>query len=265
MAINSDRAFDVLEDGIVFRDNDGNAEFYISTGTGDPTGSPAPENSWYFDKTNKLIYYKHGPGNNDWRQLRADDIAFDNTIAQFNNSPDTVQKALEEAKGSRFQYAQFQLLGNANFDQYLFSWSDFGSIDRESGNPSNGYQFSDSAPITAAFTGTVDQATASIRGVAQSTGTPAATCTALFELWKVGFSGEGTKLGDIEFAIDSSTYTVGTFWNSSVQTEFAEEQTQNVSVTAGDLLGLKFKRQTGASNIVAVRNTTVVLEIIGAT
>lgn len=196
---------------------------------------------------------------------QAKSILFDNSTAQLPNSPTNVQSAIEDLKNFRFQYLQFQFIGNLNFDAYLFSNADVGSIDRESGNISNGYQFNNSAPLLVAFTGTVDQATASIRGVAQSTGAAAPSCELLFELWKVGFSGEGTKLGDITFAIDSSSYTIGTFWNSSVQSEFAEAQSQNVSVTAGDLLGLKFIRQTGNDKIVATRNTTIVLQIQGNT
>lgn len=194
----------------------------------------------------------------------ASNILFDNSIAQLPNSPQNVQTAIENAKAFRFQYIQFQYIGERNFDTYLFSNADVGSINRESGNASNGYQFSNSAPNLVAFSGTVEAATAAIRGLAQSTGSPAANLELLFELWKVGFSGEGTKLGDITFTIDTSTYTVGNFWNSSVQTEFAEEQSQNIDVTAGDLLGLKFIRQTGNDKVVAIRNTTIVLAVTGS-
>lgn len=193
-------------------------------------------------------------------------IPFDNSVANFPNNPQNVQEALEESRSARFQYQQFQKIGQMNFDQYLFTSSDQGSGYRESGNPSNGYRFGNSAPQTVAFSGTIDNATASIRGIAQSTGTPAANLELLFELWKVGFTGEGTKIGDITFNIDTSLYTIGNWWNSSIVTAFAEEQSQaanNVSVTEGDLLGLKFIRRTGNSNVVSIENTTIVLEITG--
>lgn len=193
-------------------------------------------------------------------------IPFDNGVANFPNNPQNVQEALEESRSARFQYQQFQKIGQMNFDQYLFTSSDQGSGYRESGNPSNGYRFGNSAPQTVAFSGTIDNATASIRGIAQSTGTPAANLELLFELWKVGFTGEGTKIGDITFNIDTSLYTIGNWWNSSIVTAFAEEQSQaanNVSVTEGDLLGLKFIRRTGNSNVVSIENTTIVLEITG--
>lgn len=266
MAIDVDKSFEVSENGYSLRDFSGNIVGYMTFGSGDPTGSSAPSGSWYFRTDNLTIWYKFGAGNNEWRQIRAEDITFDNSIANFPNSPDTIQKALEEARGARFQYSQFQKIGQMNFDQYLFANNDQGGTDRESGNPSNGYQFGNSAPQTVAFDGTVDNATASIRGIAQSTGTPAANLELLFELWKVGFNGEGTKLGDITFNIDTSLYTIGNFWNSSIVTAFGEEQSQasnNVSVSAGDLLALKFIRRTGNANVVAVENTTVVLEITG--
>lgn len=193
-------------------------------------------------------------------------IPFDNSVANFPNNPQNVQEALEESRSARFQYQQFQKIGQMNFDQYLFATTDQGSTNRESGNPSNGYRFGNSAPQTVAFSGTIDNATASIRGIAQSTGSPAANLELLFELWKVGFTGEGTKIGDITFNIDTSLYTIGNWWNSSIVTAFAEEQSQaanNVSVTEGDLLGLKFIRRTGNSNVVSIENTTIVLEITG--
>jgi hypothetical protein len=116
-----------------------------------------------------------------------------------------------------------------------------------------------------AFNGKVTSATASITGIAQSEGSPAANLELKFELWKVGFNNEGTKLGDIIFNIVSANYTIGNFWDSSILTGFGEEQPQNINVSAGDLLGLKFIRQTGNNKVVAVTNTTVVLQIVGET
>jgi len=163
----------------------------------------------------------------------------------------------------RRQIIQFQIIGGSiNSDQYLYTFVHSGSFSRRSGDASNGYRYSNSAPATAAFTGKVVSATASITGLAQSTGSPAPQCELLFELWKVGFSNEGTKLGDIVFTVDSSTYDIGNWWNSSILTAFAESQGQAVSVEAGDLLGLKFNSQTGNNKIVSMQNATVVLEIV---
>lgn len=190
-------------------------------------------------------------------------VRFDPTGTTFTAR--NVQDALVEAKNFRVQSPQFQFIGQMNFDQYLYSGAHAASnFNRRSGDASNGYRFGNSAPHTSLYSGTVVSATASITGIAQSTGTPAASLELLFELWKVGFNGEGTKLGDITFDIDTSTYTVGNFWDSSILTEFAENQAQDVDVAAGDLLALKFIRRTGNSNVVAVTNTTVVLEIEGS-
>lgn len=264
MSINADKAFEVNEEGLLIRDSAGSIIGYFTTGNGDPTGTSAPINTWYFRTDNNLMYYKFGAGNNDWRQVRAQDITFDNTIAQLQGSPTNVQTAIEALKSARFQYVQFQKIGQMNFDQYLFASIDQGSTNRESGDSSNGYQFTGSAPQTVAFAGNIKNATASIRGIAQSTGSPAANMELLFELWKVGFTGEGTKLGDISFNIVSANYTIGNWWNSSIVTAFAEEQPQDVDVSAGDLLGLKFIRRTGNNNVVAVENTTIALEIEGS-
>lgn len=266
MAINVDRAFDVNANGIGYRDDDGNVLFYVVTGTGDPSGSPAPVNTWYFRQDGQLIYYKFGSGNNDWRQIRAQDIDFNNTVAQIQNNPENVQEAITELAGSleskRFQYVHYQFIGQMNFDQYLYAHTHAtNDFNRRSGDTSNGYRFGNSAPPLVAFTGTVINATAGITGIAQSTGSPAANMELLFELWSVGFNGEGTKIGDIIFNIVSANYTIGNFWNSSILTEFQERQSQNVSVTDGTLLGLKFIRQTGNDKVVAVTNTTIVLEI----
>lgn len=194
----------------------------------------------------------------------AAEVPYDNSVTQFDGNPQNVQAALEAAKGARFQYAQFQKIGQMNFPTYLFANSDQGGTNRESGNTSNGYQFQGSAPLTVSFSGKVTSATASIRGIAQSTGSPAASLEMLFELWKVGFTGEGAKLGDIIFNVDTSAYTIGNYWNSSIVTAFGKEQPQSVNVSAGDLLGLKFIRRTGNNNVVSVENTTVVLAIEGA-
>lgn len=188
-------------------------------------------------------------------------ISFDNSVAQLDNSPDNVQDAIEELKGFRVQSLQYQVLDNLNFTEYVYSFKDNGGS--RSGDRSNGYQFGGAAPITSLYSGKVVSAAASIKGVATSTGSPAASVELKFELWRVGFNGEGVRLGDIIFNLDSSTYTIGNFFNSSIDTDFAENQAQDVDVTAGDLLGLKFIRQQSSSTICAIRHATIVLEIEG--
>lgn len=165
----------------------------------------------------------------------------------------------------RFQYLQFQFIGKMDFTQYLYANTHLtNSGARRSGDLTNGYQFGNSAPVNVAFNGNIGFATASIRGLATNSGSPAANVNLLFELWKPGFSGgEGTKIGDISFNIVSANYTLGNFFNSSIVTAFAERQAQNVDVVAGDLLALKFIRQLGNAFICASENTTIVLELVG--
>lgn len=160
-------------------------------------------------------------------------------------------------------FLQYTFVGQMNFDQYLYSWQHDGSGSRRSGDPSNGWQFQNSSPMVMPFDGIVKKATFRNRGVAQSTGTPAANMTLLYELWRVAVTGgEGTKLGDVSVTFTTAGKTIGNFWNSAVNTDLNEiNDSLNISVARGDLLGLKFIRQTGASNVVSVNNALVVLEI----
>ena len=82
MSINLDDAFEIDEEGMALVDNDGNAIGYFTSIAGDPTGSSAPLNTWVFRQDTQTIYYKFGAGDNDWRQVRADDIAFDDSLAE---------------------------------------------------------------------------------------------------------------------------------------------------------------------------------------
>lgn len=199
--------------------------------------------------------------------------AYKNAItppAAPNNDP-TIQAILQEIenlKTGRFQYLQFQIIGKLNNSQYLYAGCDVTSgllsSSRRSGNASNGYRYSNSAPVAACFTGKVVSASASITGVSTSTGSATQLVQLKYELWKVGFNSEGVKLGDILFDINSSTYTIGKWYNSSVLSTFSENQPQDVNVVAGDLLGLKFISQTGDNKIVETTNATIVLEVRGS-
>lgn len=164
--------------------------------------------------------------------------------------------------GGTAQFMQFQFVGSMNSDQYLFSGiHSLSSLNRRSSS-GNGYQYLDAAPMLAQFTGTLNSATAAIRGLACSTGSPASTVNLTLELWKVGFSGEGTKLSDLVFPISSSSYTIGTYWSASVSSNYTGTIAPSVGVSAGDLLAIKFNSSTGNGNIVAVENITVMLKIV---
>ena len=95
MAINFDDALEA-RNGFIVTDTDDNGLAYLTSGSGDPTGSAAPVNSWYYRQDNYTMWYKFGVGNNDWRQVRAADITFDNATNGFTATQ--VQAAIEEAK-----------------------------------------------------------------------------------------------------------------------------------------------------------------------
>jgi len=119
MAINIDRASETSENGYAITDNDGNVLFYLAVGNGDPVGSPAPINTWFFRQDSQLLYYKFGAGNNDWRQMRAEDIyALDQ-----NSNPTTVQAILSAVAGGGgsgvSQTAIFGDGGNTSQNSYL--------------------------------------------------------------------------------------------------------------------------------------------------
>lgn len=94
MSINIDDCLEINEEGFAITNSDGEALFYLATGDGSPVGNAAPVNTWYTDRVDNLIYYKFGLGDNDWRQLRAADIAF-NPIDSQNNSSLNVKDAID--------------------------------------------------------------------------------------------------------------------------------------------------------------------------
>lgn len=91
MAIDSDNSFQTTEDGFAQVDNDGLVKFYLTSGTGDPAGSPAPQNTWYLREDTQTLYYKFGALDSEWRQMRANDI----TALGANSLPSDVQTVLD--------------------------------------------------------------------------------------------------------------------------------------------------------------------------
>jgi hypothetical protein len=82
-----------------------------------------------------------------------------------------------------------------------------------------------------------------------------------FELWNIGFQNEGTKIDDFKVPVDSTIFTIGNWWDSSIDTNFKGSIDLDIPVSAADLLGLKFIRITGNSNAVSIYNSTIILEI----
>lgn len=156
------------------------------------------------------------------------------------------------------QYMQFMQLDILNFDQYLTAYRDDGD-DPRSGSASNGFQFQSAGPILNIHTGSIIKANFAIKGVAISTGSPAATVTVRFEIWSVGFNGQGTKLADVDLPISSTSFTIGSFNNSFVDTNFKGSVALSVPVTENDLIGVKFDSRTGAANAVEIREVVCTL------
>jgi hypothetical protein len=71
LTIDANKSFDVRKHGVSLLDDDGNALFYVTSNNGDPTGSPAPINTWVFREDNQTIYYKYGLGDNDWSSFNS--------------------------------------------------------------------------------------------------------------------------------------------------------------------------------------------------
>lgn len=191
-----------------------------------------------------------------------------NSNSDRNNgfTAESVQEAIEEASSNStskvIHHIQYQTIDTMDYSEYLFSgYQSRNNFNRRSGDRSNGYEYSNSAPPLCPIDGKVKKAIFAIKGVAQSTGTAASTVTVNFELWSVGFNGEGSKIDDITVDIDSSQYTIGNWWNSSINTDFKGSVSLDINVNEGDLLGLKFIRTYGSSDAIEIKNPTVVLRI----
>lgn len=166
------------------------------------------------------------------------------------------------APGKKRSYLQFISTESLNFAEYLYAFQHDGSGGRRSGNNSNGWQFQNSSPIVVPFSGKIIKAIFRNRGLAQSTGSPAATMTLRYELFNVGVTGgAGTKLGDITVTFSTTGLTIGNFGNSAVNTNFTASSSQDIDVTEGMLLGLRFNPQNGNNEVRSFHNAAVLLEL----
>lgn len=102
MGINVEDAKETLNDGLVFTDpSTGERKFYLTFSEGDPTGSAAPVNTWAMRRDTNTLFYKFGAGNNDWRQIRAEDIALPNKDGLFRAGINTTKDALINLREQR--------------------------------------------------------------------------------------------------------------------------------------------------------------------
>jgi hypothetical protein len=95
--IDISRAFEVSNGVILNNDSDIEGPF-LTGGSSSPIGLDLPLRTIYFrNDTNKIkIYLKVGLTVNDWREVSAQDILFDNSIANLPSNPQNVKAALEQ-------------------------------------------------------------------------------------------------------------------------------------------------------------------------
>ena len=82
MAINPEFSFDVDENGISLKDNDGIVILYVTGGVGSPVGTQAPVPTIYVDE-NATLWRKFGPLATDWTEVESDrnlDGGFANSV-----------------------------------------------------------------------------------------------------------------------------------------------------------------------------------------
>lgn len=198
---------------------------------------------------------------NNWLQTQTAESTF---FSAPGFSAKNVNAAIVEAKSSAAStwFPQYQYIGTVNFDRYLFAFKDDNGSD-PSGDPSNGYEFGNSAPIVCPFDGKITALTAAIKGVAVSTGNVGSTVTVNFELYNVGFQGEGTKIDDIDITFPTAGETIGIWWNASIDSDLVlTDDSLDIDVSRGDRLGLKFIRVQNNTNAVAIYNPTIVLKVV---
>lgn len=195
----------------------------------------------------------------------AKSIPYDNSSSGL--SAKDVQAAIDEVSGKAPPlYIQYQYIGNRGyFDYYLFAgYHARNNFNRESGDSSNGYNFSNSAPPLVPGDYQLTQVNLACKGLAQGTGSPASIVNLRLQLRDVGFSGEGPSLGDFDVPIDSTAFTIGNFGNSGgTNTDYKGTHVLSSPITVDEntLLGLKFLFSTANDRVTSIRNITAVLKL----
>lgn len=166
----------------------------------------------------------------------------------------------------RCLYFPFCYVSVMDYTQYLVSWVDNDTRSnrlKRSGDLSNGFKYDDSCPIVCPFAGRIVSAYIVCKGAAVSTGTPSSSVNFNFEVWDVGFAGEGSKISDLIFPIQHSVNPVGKWWNTyGEDTHLKNSISLDIDVFAGNMLALKFVRKTGNDDVVAARGVLVGLTVL---
>lgn len=182
-------------------------------------------------------------------------------IYDIQDANSAIERLFKGIVGPVF-FCQYQVNFKMDYyTQYLVGGVD--SVDRryavKSGN-TNGISNGASAPIFCPVNGILNRVHLKLKGAACSTGTPITNPIMRFELWSVGYTTEGTLLGTINIPLSG---TIGTYGNTSINTNFDGYIDLNIPVSRGNLLGLKFISLTGNGFIVSAQDVTVGLEVQG--
>ena len=119
------------------------------------------------------------------------------------------------------------------------------------------------APFPAPWAGTIGKRTILFNALATDSGSSASTLTLKCELWKIGGSTEGTKLGDMNIVFSKGSLTIGTFQDTSAnQAGKASDSNSAASFSEGDGLAFKYIDGTGTSQIKAHKDLFLIVELI---
>lgn len=160
----------------------------------------------------------------------------------------------------QYWHPMFLYLEELSWDAYFYSWTVGDRNTIPSGSTDGIAWEEESSPIICPFSGTIVSSVFAAKGVGVSTGSPSYPVMVNLEIWSTGWSNEGTKLGDIEIEIASN---VGNWWSVWEDTNAKVTTSHNISVSAGDLLSVKFNSIEGNSDAVAIMNAFIIFTVEG--
>lgn len=157
---------------------------------------------------------------------------------------------------------QFIIVGSVTYTRYLYAWrSETSTTPLPSGDATSGFQFSNSSPIQAPFTGVISFVNIAVAGAAFNGAVTPGIYFVRCELFEVGFQVEGISKGFIDFPIDSNLYPVGSYYNVSTLTNYIGRINTNISIQEGKIYGLKFINVVAPGFIVSVKNISISMEL----
>ena len=175
------------------------------------------------------------------------DLISGNTIYSAGTNLEDIFVTAEEIKyQENIQYALTEDVSVA--DVYFYSFR--GNSGLRSGGPSGMATANSCSPIICPLSGTIIEAAITVRGLGVNAGSVTYPCNYSVDLYKVGFSSEGTS-NTVNFPFDNTT-TIGI--NALANSDSTLSVTGlSISVNEGDMLGLKFNGSAsyGTTNQIA--------------